>query len=165
MEEWKEVKDFEERFLVSSLGRIKSKKTSKILKLFKHSHGYLHFSTRIGGRSGKSYCFKVHRLVAQAFVGNSEGKPFVNHIDGDKTNNSHTNLEWCTNKENVVHAFKTGLAKGRAQEKKLSLESRKYIKSVYKPYCKEFGSRALAKKFKINKNTIVQYTKEYYENY
>jgi len=51
----------------------------------------------------------VHRLVGAAFVANPDGKPQINHIDGNVKNNNAANLEWVTNKENSVHAQKIGL--------------------------------------------------------
>ena len=52
---------------------------------------------------------KIHRLVAQTYIPNPMNKPQVNHIDCDKTNNNINNLEWCTNRENVIHAMKNGM--------------------------------------------------------
>lgn len=59
--------------------------------------------------NGKQKHFLVHRLVGEAFIPNPENKPEINHIDGNPKNNDVNNLEWVTRKENVVHAYRTGL--------------------------------------------------------
>ena len=57
---------------------------------------------------GKILSVGIHRLVATAFIPNPNGLKCVNHIDGDGSNNSVENLEWCTNRENCLHAKKNG---------------------------------------------------------
>lgn len=67
------------------------------------------------GRCGYRYIIlnrkhkNVHRLVAESFIPNPDNLPCVNHIDGNKLNNSVNNLEWCTRSENVLHSFENGL--------------------------------------------------------
>lgn len=70
----------------------------------------------------------IHRLVAENFIPNPENKEQVNHIDGDKTNNHISNLEWATPKENIQHAVTIGLLKGR----KGTLASEEEIKEMIK---------------------------------
>lgn len=72
-------------------------------------NGYIRVELWKDGR-GKKYL--LHRLLAQAFIPNPEGKPQVNHIDGDKENNALSNLEWVTQRENQIHAYKLGLQRG-----------------------------------------------------
>ena len=159
VEVWKDVVGFEDKYLVSNLGRVYSKITKKILKQNLHVNGYFTLATKIGGRNGKAVCFKVHRLVATAFLPNIENKPLVNHIDGVKTNNNVNNLEWCTAKENTDHAIRTGLLdySKRSVVKVLNEEQIDFIKENYTPFCREFGSRSLAKMFGVSKGTIVKY--------
>lgn len=59
--------------------------------------------------NGRTVVHLVHRLLALCFLPNADGKPQVNHIDGDKLNNSLGNLEWCTDAENKRHAYSIGL--------------------------------------------------------
>ena len=87
---------------VSNYGRVKYK-TNQIVNGYKQNE-YLSISL-------KSKIYKLHRLVAFAFIPNPDNKPVVNHIDGNKTNNNVKNLEWNTYKENAIHAHKTGLCK------------------------------------------------------
>jgi hypothetical protein len=78
----------------------------KVLKPATDQKGYL----RVGLTIDKKLCTKkVHRLVAIEFIENPQNKPCVNHIDGNKKNNSVDNLEWVTYKENTNHAIKNGL--------------------------------------------------------
>ena len=100
---WKTIEDFP-NYEVSNLGRVRNKKTSKLLTLIPDKDGYLRVHLN-NDRNVK----RVHRLVAQAFIPNKTNKDQVNHKDGDKTNNAVNNLEWCTSKENNDHALKTGL--------------------------------------------------------
>lgn len=110
MEElWKDVIGFEALFSVSNMGNVFSKRTNKLLKLCVSDRGYYKVATKIGGRAGKNYCFRVHRLVATAFLDNPEDKPSVNHKDGNKLNNRCSNLEWSTVSENMTHAYANGL--------------------------------------------------------
>ena len=106
---FKDVVGYEDYFSVSENGEIFSKRTNKILIQGVSKTGYKVLSSRIGGRKGKSICLKVHRMIAEAFIPNPNGYPIINHIDGDKLNNSLDNLEWCTHQQNSIHAIVTGL--------------------------------------------------------
>lgn len=112
-ETWKDVEGYEGLYQVSNLGRVKSleryvirgrggisKVRERILKCGHDKDGYSCVALML---NGKRTTFRVHRLVAQAFIPNPENKPFVNHINEDKTNNHAKNLEWCTCKENNNH--------------------------------------------------------------
>ena len=97
---WKDIKGYEGLYQVSNLGRVKRVTTSRILKGCKDKDGYLKvILCKNNIKSTKT----VHRLVAQAFIPNTENKLEVNHIDEDKANNTVNNLEWSTRKENLNH--------------------------------------------------------------
>lgn len=151
--EIKDVVGFEDLFGITSSGEVWSKRTNKFLAQGVSKTGYPVISTRIGGRNGKCYCFRVHRFVADAFIPNPENKPFVNHKDGNKRNSNSWNLEWVTAKENVVHAYETGLAKGVQGVdhtlSKLTEEEVIFIRENYKPRDKVFGATALSKRYNI----------------
>lgn len=97
---WKKCNDFE-AYCVSASGEVKNNR-GRLLKQRKDKDGYLHVNLR---RGGKEYCVFVHRLVAMAHVNNAENKPQVNHIDGNKSNNAASNLEWVTCSENNKHKY------------------------------------------------------------
>jgi len=101
---WKPIKGFELFYQVSSLGRVSNYR--KVMQAQTMPRGYKTIGLTI---TGKHFTRLIHRLVAENFIDNPESKPEVNHKDGDKSNNSVANLEWCTSSENKQHAYSTGL--------------------------------------------------------
>lgn len=125
---WKDIEMLKGTHQISNKGRVRrfaykrlfkgteSFHTGGLCKLTIDAHGYITLGYRL--ENGKCRSKKVHRLVAEYFIPNPENKPQVNHIDGNKQNNDITNLEWCTNSENQLHAYKLGLNTGRRGIKK-----------------------------------------------
>lgn len=93
----------ETRYSVSTYGRIRNDLTGKYLKSTPDKKGY--HTVKLYHNGNKKTC-KVHRLVMDSSITvRSNNQIQINHIDGDKNNNSSTNLEWVTCSENVKHAF------------------------------------------------------------
>ncbi len=114
---WKTIKEFP-YYQVSNLGRIKMLEKKKwggkgwyIKKssIRRQSIGTTGYYMIMFECDYKKRGFRTHRLIAEAFIPNPENKPFINHKDGNKLNNSIDNLEWCTPRENIMHARETGL--------------------------------------------------------
>ena len=99
---WKGVPGYEDYYEVSDCGRIRSFHTGRIMGTGLNNW-YRSISLCKNGTK-KSVC--VHQVVAKVFIPNPENKPCVNHIDGDKTNNHVSNLEWATFKENELHSYR-----------------------------------------------------------
>ena len=99
------------KYAISTLGCVRNNKTGKILKTILDKYGYEQVCLF---HDGNRYSLTVHRLVAIAFIPNPENKPEVNHKDGIKYHNEISNLEWSTEKENVIHSYATGLHENRA---------------------------------------------------
>lgn len=97
-EQWKTIEGY--NYQVSSKGRIRNKTTKVVKKTFINERGYVVVSLY---KEKKLKTFRVHRLVASAFIENPNNNPEINHKDEDKTNNHVTNLEWCTREYNLAY--------------------------------------------------------------
>lgn len=135
MEEvWLPVVNFEGLYEISNLGNIKNSR-GKLMKQF-NRNGYKRVEL---WKNKTKYRKSVHVLVGEAFLSNYNNDPFVTHKDGDIRNNEVDNLKWTSeNKRN----------------KKLTDEEVQTIKDIYIPRDAEFGAKALAEKFRVNKGTI-----------
>lgn len=114
MEEiWKDVPEYNGMYQISNLGNIKSQhynrmngqKPGKLLKSTLMKNGYVSLELRMNDTNKRHL---VHRLIAEVFIPNPNNKPNVNHINGIRNDNRIDNLEWCTQSENILHAFKRG---------------------------------------------------------
>ena len=145
---WKEI---DEKYEASTDGHIRNAKTKHVLREFKGKDGYLR--TQFGGKSRS-----VHRVIAKTFLPKDETRTYVNHIDGDKTNNKVENLEWCTFSENMKHAYDNGLMKPKTGTNNgrniLSEEDVKYIREHCKKRDPVYSRKVLAKKFNVAHQTI-----------
>lgn len=103
-EVWKDVKGWEDRYMVSNTGKIYSKLSNKVKRTAYTNDGH---EAIMLNRNGKQFGTFVHRLVAQAFIPNPNNFPIINHKDENPSNNNVGNLEWCSysynNTYNDIH--------------------------------------------------------------
>ena len=114
MEIWKDAKNYESLYQVSDLGNVKSlnyKNTKKEKILSKINNGKNYLSVNLYKNKIKTRIY-IHRIVATSFLDNSQNKEEVNHINGIRTDNRLTNLEWVTRSENHFHRYKVLGQKG-----------------------------------------------------
>lgn len=135
---WKDIPGYDGQYQASNTGRVRSRdkevkhnyggtclKKGIVLSQYINSVGYYCCGLTSNHKTRTMF---VHRLVAMAFHPNNEGKPQVNHKDGNKLNNNSDNLEWVTGKENVKHAWNIGLnihTPGRGRTHQLMQEGAK----------------------------------------
>ena len=159
----KDIPGFEGRYAVTEDGRVwgyekrgigigKGRwKKERWLPLRLGRGGYMYTSLN---KNSTQSVFSVHRIVALTYIPNPNCLPQVNHKDGNKHNNSLSNLEWCTPKENTAHALLTGLkAVGEQSHNSILKKSEvEYIKKNYKPHV--VTQISLARKFSVSREAI-----------
>ena len=147
MEVFKDIQNYEGLYQISSYGRVFSIKHKKFLILRKNNKGYLQVQLYNQGRK----VYKVHRLVADAFIENKNNLPQVNHLDGNKNNNHVDNLEWCNNHDNLIHSWNIGLRRCKEFENYCLFCGKKLIRNRFKSgRLEDFGAFKKRKYCNIN---------------
>jgi hypothetical protein len=101
----------------------------------------------------------LHRMIAEAFLPNPARLPFINHKDGNKLNNDVSNLEWCTHKHNVKHAYEIGLYFNEKGEKARNVKLKELeVLAIRKLYAEGRTQQSLAEQFNIGRGTIGKIT-------
>ena len=139
-EEWKYIKNSNE-YEISTIGNIRRNKRN--LKI-SDKPIYKIIRLKLDDRYKTYY---IHRLVAETFIPNKDKKEFVNHIDGNKHNNSVSNLEWCTRQENEIHAWKNGM---KEKIRTTSIANAKTARSY-------IHTNKLVRQFDLNMNFIKEW--------
>lgn len=150
MVKWKTISKYP-NYECSNTGLVRRKDTKHVQTGGKNRR---YLRVKLFNENG-GYGYDAHRIIAETWLPNPNNLPQVNHINGNKHDNRIKNLEWCTAQHNVKHSYETGLNKGpksgeRSNLSKISDDTLRYIKSIHKPFDKEFGTKALAKKYGIN---------------
>lgn len=126
-DQWRAVQWMDGAYEVSNLGGVRSTdrtvvtcagwsltRKGQAIRPMTNSRGYLRVYVPVAYQPGRGRSALVHRLVAEAFVPNDDGKPCVNHINGNPKDNRAENLEWVTHKENLEHARRIGLMRDKS---------------------------------------------------
>ncbi len=140
-------------YLVSNKGRVYSTEKKIIMPLHNNGAGYFSAIIYMKGRTKENWLRYVHRLVAQHFIPNPEGKRFVNHIDHDRSNNCADNLEWVTAKENTAHGVLNGRINSTKRGKTKSISETQRCKAVILKTL-GFGVHEIAKSFDLPRTTL-----------
>jgi hypothetical protein len=153
-EKWRRIKGWP--YIVSSYGRIarygsaQGTSTGKILKPKISNTGYAKVCLR---RDGDKWYARIHRLVADAFIGPCPPGHQINHIDGDKLNNRSDNLEWATQSENMAHAAQHGL-RPRGESHKLSKLDEVKVREIRERHAGGETYAELSRAFNIDPSVI-----------
>ena len=160
MEIWKSIPNFS-RYEASTLGRLRSLNyknsgKTKVLRPADGGDGYL--KTMLQNDSGKYRSWGVHKFVAFTFLGDRPEGMEINHIDGVKTNNAPSNLEYCSKSENLKHAYRKNLLiakKGSLNGKaKLTEKEVAEIRAHAKKHAPRYGRKELAIKYGVSDGQI-----------
>ena len=138
--------------------------TQKTIKPYLGSDGYMHVSRK---ENKKTIRERVHVIIAKLFIENPNNLKYINHIDSDKTNNKPSNLEWCTNSQNVKHGWDSGNRTHKNNTKCCAYKDGEAIGnwSSIRKMCEELGvnRHTVARILKRERKNNYPYDFEYYQ--
>jgi hypothetical protein len=105
----KPIAHFERKYIIHPNGQVWNLGKNSWQTQTQNPNGYMKVQLKLNGRHDQ---LLVHRVVALHFIPNPYGHPQVNHLNGDKTHNDVSNLEWVSREENIQHSLATGLRAG-----------------------------------------------------
>jgi len=155
---WKPIRDYEGLYEVSSLGRVKSLsrlkkhytgikyKTKESIMAYKSKEG--NYVRVVLSKNNIKNSFLIHRIVATHFIENKDNKPYINHKNVIKDDNRVENIEWCTQKENSIHALKNDLF----VNSNLNFKKATQIRCIFKKH--KIGIEKIIRIFKISKDQL-----------
>jgi len=156
VEIWQPIIGYEGSYEISNTVKIKSMKYISSGKIIEGDTTRKNERRVVLCKNGNQKRFLIHRLVGVAFILNPDNKPEINHIDGDRSNNHVTNLEWATRSENELHAYRTGLKTPTRNERsghcRLSCQDVRDIRNMYKP--KAVSQQKIADIYKVSREHI-----------
>ena len=153
MEIWKDIEGYQGLYQVSNEGRVRSVRRNIILKpCIQKGYAIVVFSV-----GNKRKTMKVHRLVAEAFIPNTQNKPQIDHINTVRNDNRVENLRWCTQKENNNNP----ITKNRCDASKIGRQHSEITKKLFsqKRKGKKPSDKAINASIEKNKKTVYQYDK------
>lgn len=140
---------YEDIYAITKTGEIWNLRKHKWMAKRLNPQGYWRINL---SQNGHTKTFTIHRLVAKTFIPNPGNMPIVNHLDGNKLNNSIENLEWTTSRGDILHSWKIGLCKIRNGSPILKQSQVYLIRELYKTGLYTF--KELAHKFNTSSCTI-----------
>lgn len=159
MEVWKDIKGYEKVYQVSNKGNVRrltftnnqvTKKKIHSITPTDNGNGYLIVGLRNGSKRRNFY---VHRLVAEAFCEKASRGNVVNHIDHNRSNNTAENLEWCTQKQNIIYS--SDRMKHEKSICKQTNTGEKYIRRIDNRYCVSIHKLKIYKSFKTLEEAVM----------
>lgn len=151
--------NFSKFYEISNYGQLRNSRTKHIVKLNTNHKNYKYYVATLGSRKNKK-AFLIHRAVACTFIINPYNLPIINHKDGNKSNNNINNLEWCTNRDNIIHAMQNNLLKMNGTNNHQSKFTEKQIKEIRKIRSEQnISYRKIANMYNVSHITIMNICK------